>query len=203
MSPEGEQQEEDDDSESTPPIAAVPVLVLVLVACVQIVVAHNTALTPWKGGGFGMFSTVDADTRRVVQVYLTVDGREVPVAVPDEFDVQAASLRPMPTERRTERFARRLLEQRWVELREHRPESLEEIEDLAEPAVDAHWVLEGPLHDAQAVRTPQAVRVEVWRPKFTPRDEGGDGVLELDRLQSVTVAADHFEDASEESGEDR
>lgn len=37
----------------------VPVAILCLVASVQIFLTRTASLTPWKGGGFGMFSTND------------------------------------------------------------------------------------------------------------------------------------------------
>ncbi len=49
---------------------AVPV-VLVVVAAVQIALAELGTLTPWKGGGFGMFASVDAIGNRFLSVTLT------------------------------------------------------------------------------------------------------------------------------------
>jgi len=46
-----------------------PWLLLVAVACAQIALARGWQLSPWLGGGFGMFSTTDAWARRHVHAY--------------------------------------------------------------------------------------------------------------------------------------
>ena len=47
--------------------ATIPPALLALVACVQIGLARFTPLTPWKGGGFGMFATADGASNRTTQ----------------------------------------------------------------------------------------------------------------------------------------
>ena len=49
----------------------IPVVVMLLIAIGQAAVASSNSLSPWKGGGFGMFATTDH--ARVVMV----DGRSV------------------------------------------------------------------------------------------------------------------------------
>jgi hypothetical protein len=44
-----------------------PATILVLVALLQIYLTHTANLSPWKGGGFGMFGVIDAPTMRVIQ----------------------------------------------------------------------------------------------------------------------------------------
>ncbi|MEM9267148.1 MAG: hypothetical protein AAGA46_16655 [Cyanobacteria bacterium P01_F01_bin.13] len=48
---------------------AIPLL-LTTVALRQIVLVHTAGLSPWHGGGFGMFASVDRDERRVVTTQL-------------------------------------------------------------------------------------------------------------------------------------
>ena len=45
-----------------------PALLLALVAVCQIVLAKTADLTPWKGGGFGMFATLDHNAHRRLEV---------------------------------------------------------------------------------------------------------------------------------------
>jgi hypothetical protein len=70
-------------------VAAVPLL-LVLVATTQAVLASTTTLTPWRGGGFGMFATVDAHSTRIV-------GAEVELATSSVLPVDVRSFRSDPT----------------------------------------------------------------------------------------------------------
>jgi hypothetical protein len=52
-----------------------PVALLVSVACVQIILTRTSGLSPWKGGGFGMFSTTDDSGRRRVRVFVSAPDR--------------------------------------------------------------------------------------------------------------------------------
>ena len=54
-----------------------PGAVLVALACAQIALAFGADLSPWKGGGFGMFATNDHGGFRHVRVYaVRADGEE-------------------------------------------------------------------------------------------------------------------------------
>lgn len=48
---------------------AIPLL-LTTVALRQIILVHTAGLSPWHGGGFGMFASIDRDERRVVTTQL-------------------------------------------------------------------------------------------------------------------------------------
>jgi len=56
-------------------IGAIPLLLL-LVGFRQIILVHKAGLSPWHGGGFGMFASVDRDERRVIKVTATNDAGE-------------------------------------------------------------------------------------------------------------------------------
>ncbi len=53
-----------------------PVVILVVVALLQIDRAHSQHQTPWKGGGFGMFSTNDRGSNRSLRLIGHQDGRQ-------------------------------------------------------------------------------------------------------------------------------
>ena len=46
---------------------AAPLLLLV-VAGRQIILVHTVGLSPWHGGGFGMFASIDRDERRLIKL---------------------------------------------------------------------------------------------------------------------------------------
>ena len=48
---------------------AIPLL-LTGVALRQILLVHTDGLSPWHGGGFGMFASIDRDERRVIKTQL-------------------------------------------------------------------------------------------------------------------------------------
>ena len=51
-----------------------PVILLVLVACIQVFLVYSYNLSPWSGGGFGMFSTTDAGGNRHLHLYSVTSG---------------------------------------------------------------------------------------------------------------------------------
>lgn len=53
----------------------IPVL-LSIVACVQIYNAYTNNLTPWKGGGFGMFASIDRMEYRPVTIDIYKSGKK-------------------------------------------------------------------------------------------------------------------------------
>ena len=170
-------------------IAVIPVAVLLLIASVQIYTAHTTELSPWKGGGFGMFSTVDVPTERVVDLYLIIDGEEIPTAIPGAFQGQKASLTPMPTESRTRQMAQALANQSWIDLGEQLPPPLHRFAHHAEPATDRYLIPLGATHDPDRAIEVDAIRLQVFGLGFEPDDRGG-GSLYRNPLSDVTVPID-------------
>ena len=80
----------------------------VVVALNQMRLAHTTDLTAWKGGGFGMFSTIERPETRYVRCYIIGAGREGAVKVPLELQRLEQHVRNIPSERNLARLAREL-----------------------------------------------------------------------------------------------
>lgn len=59
-----------------------PSLLLVVVALYQVGLAYTVDLSPWLGGGFGMFSTMDDGVNRSLRVFLVRKGQEEEGALP-------------------------------------------------------------------------------------------------------------------------
>lgn len=65
-----------------------PCVILILVACSQIYLTHSSALlTPAKGGGFGMFATVDKLTNRILVLHQHVDGQRLKLDVNQDSEI--------------------------------------------------------------------------------------------------------------------
>jgi hypothetical protein len=135
---------------------AVPV-VLLLVAAWQIVLVKTTRLSPWKGGGFGMFSTIDAPDDRVVSARVTISGEEYPVELSGPLAAARDRVLAQPTEAHGRQVLARLLDASW-ELREHRGGSADaERRFFAMPA------------ESGAGSSPAGAHVEVCRMRFDGR----------------------------------
>ena len=97
---------------------AAPVL-LVAIASAHLHATHAHGLTPWKGGGFGMFSTVDSRGARFVRTYIENHAGdrsfEMPVRIPnhEHFKQQVRFVRAMPVETRVQKLAKTLASLHW------------------------------------------------------------------------------------------
>jgi hypothetical protein len=84
--------------------AALPAVVLAVVAATQIVMTEVQMLSPWKGGGFGMFSTLDERPFRYVRMFVRAPERSEELAVPPSLE-EPGGLRRDPAERSSARAA--------------------------------------------------------------------------------------------------
>ena len=83
---------------STHWLAYLPSTLLVAVALSQLVLAHSAALSPWAGGGFGMFSSTDAGARRHLHVFAIRPGLEIEVPPPRALGKLARRARVLPSD---------------------------------------------------------------------------------------------------------
>jgi hypothetical protein len=78
--------------------AVFPAVVLAVVAASQVVLTQHAALTPWKGGGFGMFSTLDHGAFRAVTVVIDGPERSETFDMPPSLEVLAARAANCPAD---------------------------------------------------------------------------------------------------------
>jgi hypothetical protein len=95
---------------------AVPSL-LIVVAVGQTYLARTGGLSPWKGGGFGMFSTVDTPSARFLRAYLVRGSEQIPILVPRGLQPMAVEIRTFPRPRPLKSLAERLAAGTWVPYR--------------------------------------------------------------------------------------
>jgi hypothetical protein len=85
--------------------ATLPAAVLVVVASGQLLLAHTMGLSPWKGGGFGMFASLDARPFRYVRIFVEAPQRSEELAVPPSLEALATSAEILPGDRQLEQLA--------------------------------------------------------------------------------------------------
>jgi hypothetical protein len=78
--------------------AIVPSLCLILVAVVQIYLARVANLAPWKGGGFGMFSTTDRTSDRQMRILITTLERTEELELVGKLKKLGNRVRAFPSE---------------------------------------------------------------------------------------------------------
>ncbi len=98
-----------------------PAALLLLLAAHQGWRVHQQGLTPWKGGGFGMFATSDGGhTRRLQLLGVDAEGRSHALELPAPLRGAAGRARSLPSDARLRQLARRaapLVSGPWVALR--------------------------------------------------------------------------------------
>jgi hypothetical protein len=73
-----------------------PFILLLLVAVNQFRLVKQRELTPWKGGGFGMFSTTDARNARALRIFAQVEGRMIEVMPMGKLDSLVSEFISLP-----------------------------------------------------------------------------------------------------------
>ena len=68
---------------------ALPAVLLGIIACGQLVLVRTANLTPWKGGGFGMFSTLDHGAFRRISVVVDAPERSETIEIPESLQETA------------------------------------------------------------------------------------------------------------------
>jgi hypothetical protein len=92
-------------------VRELPSIALVLLACVQVGLVFVADLSPWKGGGFGMFSTNDHGSFRSVRVFAEAAGGERRIGVPADRFQALFRVRELPDEAALRAFAESLAPQ--------------------------------------------------------------------------------------------
>jgi hypothetical protein len=85
-----------------------PAVLLLVVAINQLRLARTEALSPWSGGGFGMFSSTDAPGNRHLHVFVQNEGIRRDVVIPRHLDDLALRATSLPTKDRLHDFATEL-----------------------------------------------------------------------------------------------
>lgn len=85
-----------------------PPALLLVVALNQFRLVHTADLTPWCGGGFGMFSTTDGRSARHLHAYALSPGVVSELEVPPALEQRAADVEALPAESELRAFAAEL-----------------------------------------------------------------------------------------------
>ena len=86
--------------------SALPAALLLVVASTQMFLARTEALSAWKGGGFGMFASLDEARFRHVRVFVDAPGRSEETDVGGSMADVAERAATLPSRAWLERTAR-------------------------------------------------------------------------------------------------
>ena len=91
-------------------LIALPAAMLVTVACGQIWASRTLGLSPWKGGGFGMFASLDSRPFRYVRIYVSAPERSEELLVAPSLERAAAAAELMPVTGHLDSLARAVVD---------------------------------------------------------------------------------------------
>lgn len=141
-------------------------------------IAGPGRLSPWKGGGFGMFATIESPASRFVRARIVTREGRFAISIPPKLSVDAERLRAWPTAQRTQRLAEELSRLRWVTLP---PQGNEPGRETILPY--RGFPPEEAIPVGARVLSVQAVEVELWQYVF--ESDSSPAVL---RARPVTTA---------------
>jgi hypothetical protein len=125
-------------------LAWLPLALLLGVALTHVYRVEVFHLTPWKGGGFGMFSTLDGLNNRRLLVSLvrhrTGEKQGVPVELPRDGKLRQLvnKTRAMPTTERLQILADEIAKQPWRVTDTREPDGVNEARLITDPSKQAH-----------------------------------------------------------------
>jgi len=92
-----------------------PVILLLLIACSQLITVFKSNLSPWKGGGFGMFSSVDRPSSRIFQSYFITESDTISIDLPnsEKFTRLKTISYTMPSNKSVDKLAEQILSHTW------------------------------------------------------------------------------------------
>ena len=89
----------------TPWFWYIPSALLITVACLQLWLSHTANLSPWAGGGFGMFSSTDTRGNRHLHAFALRPGIRRELDIPRSFEPDLLHVLVFPTESNLRSFA--------------------------------------------------------------------------------------------------
>lgn len=160
-------------------------ILLIIVAFTHIYYSKSAELTPWKGGGFGMFCTVDSKQARFFRLYLIDEnGDKIPASMPTPLKNDVSKLKAIPTPSGLEKLVDDISEFTWIDtsLKKRRVREMAGIQtEILDSQNDASDIIrvksinkfdEAPSQDE--IIDVRAILLEYWRYTF---DKDGNVVL--------------------------
>jgi hypothetical protein len=90
-------------------------IVLLIIAAVQFGLVKTLHISPWKGGGFGMFSTVGSQNSYFIRVYTnSPSGEKIRIFIPEKLGAEEQEIFYLPVRNNFIKFKKDVLKEKWV-----------------------------------------------------------------------------------------
>lgn len=88
--------------------------VMLMMMCLQYVLIQTVHISPWKGGGFGMFSTINTPISHIVRVYNNSNGKKTPVLIPESLKPFEKNIRHIAAGYNIDALKKALQKEKWI-----------------------------------------------------------------------------------------
>jgi hypothetical protein len=89
--------------------------VMLAVSLIQFVLIRKVHISPWKGGGFGMFSTINTPISHIVRVYnYSPSGEKQRIFIPEKLKPMETKIRHLAIEYYISNFKEAIKNEEWI-----------------------------------------------------------------------------------------
>ncbi len=156
--------------------------ILIVIVVLQNILTQTTPLTRWKGGGFGMFSTIDSTGARYLKCYLLTSEGDVPVRTPGRFAQEIRDIRLWPTSQGLMDLAEELTNLEWLLIEKKPPSAAVTVMEVnplikfsTEPqdhpysvSLVRHKFDHEKVLPTKTILRVTGIRIELWRERLDP-----------------------------------
>jgi hypothetical protein len=100
-------------------ISYTTITVMLIVSAVQFILIRKVHISPWKAGGFGMFSTLNTPISHIIRVYnYSPDGQKQPIIIPEKLKPMETKIRHIAIDYYINSFKSAIQQEKWVLLKQ-------------------------------------------------------------------------------------
>jgi len=136
------------------------VSVMFLVLVIQLILIRTVHISPWKGGGFGMFSTINTPVSHIIKVYdYSPAGEKREIIIPDKLKPQEAKIRYIAIGYYINHFKQAIQKEKWI---------LKDNKIINSEILDAKSIADTSICKRVSLNK---ISIELWQYKFNAGDK--------------------------------
>ena len=126
-----------------------------LVLAIQLILIRTVHISPWKGGGFGMFSTINTPVSHIIKVYdYSPSGEKKIIIIPEKLKPLEAKIRYIAIDYYINHFKQAIQKEKWV---------LKDNEIVNSETLDVQSIADSSNYKPVDLNK---ISVELWQYKF-------------------------------------
>jgi hypothetical protein len=136
------------------------VLVMFVVLFIQLILIRAVHISPWKGGGFGMFSTINTPISHIIKAYdYSASGEKRQIIIPAKLKAQEDKILYIAINYYINHFMQAIQKEKWV---------LKDSEIVNSETLDVQSIADSSNYKPVDLNK---ISVELWQYKFNAKDK--------------------------------